>query len=396
MKTTALVDYEVRLSKKGRDAYLKKAIVIVLVGVLLLTGSYATLTLKDRQDNDHDSGSDSENEREHEPIVTESGDLSIHFLELGNKYTGDCVYINYGEIDILIDAGSRTSSSATITNYINLYTQDKKIEYVIATHAHQDHIAGFYSTKTTTGVLDSFEIGTIIDYPLTNSNTATRSSYEQTRDRLVAESGTQHYTALQCYKNEGGAKRIYELGPGVAMEILYQKYYEYKSGDENDYSVCIRIIQDGKQYLFTGDLEKHGEEALVDYYKVNHGGLGHCVLFKGGHHGSSTSSNEELLNAITPEYVIVCTCAGTSEYSSNAISQFPTQAFIDRVSVHTDKVYVTTMIKNYSGNKYESLNGNVIFLVKEGKTTIVCSGDDRILKDTEWFKDNRVTPAAWA
>ena len=44
-----------------------------------------------------------------------SGDLEIHFLELGNKYTGDCTYINAGGIDILIDAGSKTSSIPTIS-----------------------------------------------------------------------------------------------------------------------------------------------------------------------------------------------------------------------------------------------------------------------------------------
>ncbi|MCL2879961.1 MAG: hypothetical protein FWF29_06940, partial [Treponema sp.] len=46
--------------------------------------------------------------------VSGSGDLSIHFLELGNKYTGDSIYINYGNIDIVIDAGSRQSSAAAI------------------------------------------------------------------------------------------------------------------------------------------------------------------------------------------------------------------------------------------------------------------------------------------
>ena len=34
--------------------------------------------------------------------------FSVHFLELGNKYTGDCTYIKYGNVDILIDCGSRS------------------------------------------------------------------------------------------------------------------------------------------------------------------------------------------------------------------------------------------------------------------------------------------------
>ena len=83
------------------------------------------------------------------------------------------------------------------------------------------------------------------------------------------------------------------------------------------------IRQDGKQYLFTGDLDKAGEESLVDYYDKNYGGLGHCVLYKGGHHGSSTSSNDVLLNAITPEYIVFTTCAGTSEYTKTIANNSP-------------------------------------------------------------------------
>jgi beta-lactamase superfamily II metal-dependent hydrolase len=77
-----------------------------------------------------------------------SGDLSIHFLELGNKYTGDCTLIKAGDTEVLIDAGSRKGSASTIANYIDEYCTDGVLEYVIATHAHQDHIAGFVGTKT--------------------------------------------------------------------------------------------------------------------------------------------------------------------------------------------------------------------------------------------------------
>ena len=103
------------------------------------------------------------------PLVIQSGELSIHFLELGNKFTGDSVYINYNDIDILIDAGSNLTSSVTIKKYIDQYIKDNKLEYVIATHAHADHIWGFINGNsggtTITGILDSYEIGTIIDFP---------------------------------------------------------------------------------------------------------------------------------------------------------------------------------------------------------------------------------------
>jgi beta-lactamase superfamily II metal-dependent hydrolase len=335
-------------------------------------------------------------------VIEDLGDLSIHFLELGNKYTGDSVYINYNGYDILIDAGSRTSSSTTIINYLKNYVTDDTLDFVIATHAHQDHIAGFYSSGSgvnrTTGVLDAFNIGTIIDYPMTNSTTVTRKNYEETRDRLV-RNGTEHYTALECYRGINGAERIYDLGDGVTLEILYNYYYENKTSNENNYSVCVMIVMENEngrqQYLFTGDLEKAGEDRLVDYYKTEYGGLGECVLYKGGHHGSATSSNESLLDAIRPTYVIICTCAGTSEYSKTVSNQFPTQEFINRIARYTDEVYVTTLINDYAGNKFGPMNGNIIFTVTDGDISIICSSDDRKLKDTEWFLKYRTMPDEW-
>lgn len=62
-----------------------------------------------------------------ETIVTD--DLQIHFLELGNKYTGDCTLIKVGDTEILVDAGSRQSSAKTITEYVSRYCTDGVLEY---------------------------------------------------------------------------------------------------------------------------------------------------------------------------------------------------------------------------------------------------------------------------
>ena len=326
--------------------------------------------------------------------LVKDGAMSIHFLELGNKYTGDCIYINYGNIDILIDAGSRTSSAVTIKEYIDQFCKDGILEYVIATHAHQDHIAAFCSTASITGILDAYKIGTIIDFPLTNSASAISRNYVNTRNRLV-EAGTSHFTALQCYNNEGNARRIYDFSGGVKMEILYNYFYENQTKDENNYSVCLMIIHNNRKFLFTGDLEADGEYLLVDYYKTHHGGLGHCVLYKGAHHGSNTSSGEVLMAAITPEYICVCTCAGTTEYKAAPANVFPSQDFIFRTAPYTDKIYLTTLIKDYSRNDYSSYNGNIIFWASNDTITVQCSADNQILKNSEWFLKNRIMPDPW-
>jgi len=371
----------------------KVTVIIVLLIVVSLAAAGAYYFVVMNADAGKDTGYDTKDEYDHDPIILSEGDLSIHFLELGNGSTGDSIFIKYGDVDILIDAGSTGASAATISKYIKDYVIDGKLEYVIATHADTDHIAAFVGTSTVRGVLDSFEVGTIIDYPLSDKTTAVRKNYEGKRDGLVAN-GTEHYTALECYNGVNGAQRVYDLGPGVTMEILYNYYYENRTGDENDYSVCLMIVQDGKQYLFTGDLESSGESKLVDHYEAERGGLGHCVLFKGGHHGSVTSSTDKLLDEITPDYVVVCAVAGSAQYTSNPLNQFPTQAFINRMAPHTTEVYVTSYM---SGGKPGPLNGNVVFLVsgEDGSVEIMCSGTDKVLKDTDWFKASRTAPAAW-
>lgn len=316
------------------------------------------------------------------------GDLSIHFLEVGNKYTGDCTLIKVGDTEVLIDAGSRKGSAATIVPYIQQFCTDGILEYVIATHAHQDHIAGFVGTTKVDGVFESFVCETIIDYTLSNSTAGIRSEYEALRDAEVA-AGAKHYTVLECWNNENGASRSYTLGDGITMNFLYQKFYEESTSDENDYSVCMILTQGENNYLFTGDLEKDGEASLVASND-----LPKCVLYKGGHHGSPTSSTAELLSAIDPDIVCVCCCCGSDEYTKNVENMFPSQAFVDRIAPYTDKVYVTTIVSDNEAG-YESLNGNIVVYVENGELKMRCSNNTTLFKDTDWFKANRTLPDAW-
>jgi competence protein ComEC len=325
--------------------------------------------------------------QEQAPVYTDD-EIQFHFLELGNKYTGDCTLVKVGDTEVLIDAGSRAGSASTIVSYINQYCTDGVLEYVIATHADQDHISAFVGTSKIAGVFDSFVCETIIDFPLTNKTTQTYQNYVAKRDAEV-QSGAKHYTALECWNNQNGAQRSYELADGITMNFLYQKFYETKTTDENDYSVCALFTQGTNNYLFTGDLEELGEKSLVE-----NNDLPKCKLFKAGHHGSKTSSTSELLAVIQPEIVCVCCCCGSDEYTDTNANQFPTQAFVDRVSAYTGKVYVTTIVAD-NADGFKSMNGNIVVSSKGGDLTVTCSNNNTLLKDTEWFKENRTTPTAW-
>ena len=317
-----------------------------------------------------------------------SGDISVHFIELGNAYTGDCTYIKAGDTDILIDAGSRTSSIPTIAAYLEEYVTDGVLEYVIVTHAHQDHYAGFATGTDTDSLFDLFSCETIIDFALTNQDPDSNmySNYVRERGEAISRGAT-HYTAQECMDN---GKSEWDLGAGITLTILDSYYYDHKASTENDYSVCCLISQGDLHYLFTGDLEEKGEEYLVEYND-----LPQVALFKAGHHGSKTSTTDPLLRVIRPEIVCVCCCCGSAEYTDTDANQFPTQDFIDRVAPYTDAVYVTTLCVDWDEKTFRSMNGNIVVSSTNGTTRVECSASDLKLKETEWFRTHRDTPDAW-
>ncbi len=327
-----------------------------------------------------------------------SGELQIHFLELGNKATGDCIYIKAGETDILIDAGSVASSTDTTSAYIDNYCTDGTLEYVIVTHADTDHIAGFAGSKTSPSMFSRYECETIIGFSLTNreevNENGNKTTYGDYVDQLelAKAGGATYYTALECWNQTNGAQRVYEIADGIELEILYNYYYENESTDENNYSVCVMLNQGDKHFLLTGDLEEDGEEKLVEYNEQ----LPEVELFKAGHHGSKTSSNDCLLSVIKPKIVCVCCCAGYNQYHAKDENVFPTQDMIDRVSAYTHKVYITSMYDESAEGEYRSMNGNIVVTSDRDGVEVNCSNNNTLLKDTDWFKENRTCPDSWS
>ena len=333
--------------------------------------------------------------------------LSIHFIQLDNGANGESIYIKAGDTDVLIDAGSTPTSAKRISNYVNRYCSDGRLEYVIVTHADADHIAGFVGTTVAKGIFDSYECETIIQFARTNQDSDIYKDYCAKRDAEVV-AGAKAYTALDCYNNTKGAQRTYQLAEGITLTILYQEYYETFTSNENDYSVCVLISQqyqvgdttETNHYIFTGDLEQAGEQSLVKYNP----NLPQVVLYKASHHGSSTSANEPLLNVINPQIVCVSCVAGSIEYTTNMSNTFPTQQFINRIANYTDRVYVTDVAKLALNNKTgyynvvgtSPLNGDIVCACTNGEVTMYFSHNDTKLKDTDWFRDNRTPPTAWA
>lgn len=369
-------------------------------------------------------------------------DFQIHFMMLGNDKAGDSIYIKAGDTDVLIDAGSTAGSATTTMAYFSSYCTDKNFEYVIATHGDADHISGFPN------IFEQYSVDTVIDFTSEtsdefaaykeelSSNSKAKRSYFVATTKTTATYGNyltardthakNHYTAGDCYLNQNGGKRQYQLSDNVTMDILYNYYYYDNDNndspdtiDENNFSVLtlFTYTKNGISHKFFlgGDLELEGEEKLAEYYdgSTTEKTLGKVDLYKAGHHGSKTSSNDCLLDILQPKLCVVCCCCGTDEYTGATDNQFPTQQFINRISKWTDMVYVTTVMDTYEiltaeanakgnttktgvavGGQYlhssgfKALNGNIVVSCGGQNIGLWASNNLTKLKDTEWFNSS--------
>jgi competence protein ComEC len=330
-------------------------------------------------------------------VVGNVAPIDIYLQELGNGHTGDSIYIKAGDNDILIDAGSNNASAKTLTAFLKSKVTDNKLEYVIATHAHTDHIGAFYGTD---GIFGNFDCRTIIDFPKymsdkdPTSTTSVFGRYIHERDAEVSGGtsfGAEHYTALECYNadSEGttGAHRYYTLGENLKMQILYNYYYDHsQTAGENDYSVCLQFIQGNNHYLFCGDCEELSEDTVVANNSPTH-----CVFYKADHHGSKTSTGPKLMAAITPKYVGISCVAGNYEYKQTHFDYtFPCQRTINTLGPITKAIMVTSLGSPTSTTAVSSFNGTIHvagYGPDEKDVTMTGSVNSTYLKDSAWFKE---------
>lgn len=363
-------------------------------------------------------------------ILNPDNGLSIHFVELDSYNTGDCTYIKAGDTDILIDAGSTKGAATTIESYLDDsnrggdYVSDGKLEYVIATHAHEDHISGFVGTDDAskdggkTGIFYHYQVDNLIDFsyfdngettifsnetPTSGAGTQIYQAYVAARSYAVGR-GTIWKTIGQRYAD---SEMEINLGSGITLKLLYTYFVDHTSADvkglnasftksgfssQNDMSVCALLTYGTKNFLFTGDAEAYAEYSLVQSNV-----LPQVDLMKGGHHGSYTANSDVLLSVIQPKMVCICCCAGTKEYAkTDKTHSFPAQEAINRIAPYTDRVYVTTLGDYDSTTYHVPFNGNIVIKYLGSAETLTCSNNSTKLKDTAWFKSNRTCPSAWA
>lgn len=248
----------------------KRSLWILLISLLLLI--LITLAI--------DKDSDSFLKTAHNTLFGEDVDskpdpsmLEVHFIDVGQ---GDAIFIKSGEQHMLIDSGDKHNLN-DLVNYLKSHDVSK-IDYLIATHPHSDHIGAM------AGIIESFEIGKIIMPDVIHSS----KTFEDLLDAISNNN-------LKITKPLIGKE--YNIG-SASFVIIAPNSTDYSS--LNDYSVGIKLTNGENSFILTGDAEINSENEML-----NNGISLKADVLKLAHHGSSTSNGNDFLDAVDPSIALI-------------------------------------------------------------------------------------------
>lgn len=199
-------------------------------------------------------------------------DLEVHFIDVGQ---GDSILIQSKDMAMVIDGGENHMGERVVTYLKSLGIE--KLDYLVATHPHSDHIGGIDT------ILYEIPVDTII-MPHVYHSTKTYA------DVIKAIKDVNGYIS---YPEVGD---LYPFNNGY-FTIVAPNNQDYSN--INNYSIGIRLTHGYNDFLFTSDAEIIAEEEMLS------NGLNlSSEVYKLAHHGSTTSNSSEFLDAVNPYYAV--------------------------------------------------------------------------------------------
>lgn len=251
-----------------------------------------------------------------QPRAIAEDELQVHFIDVGNA---DCILVRQGSHNLLIDAAEHTREEP-VREYLRRHGV-KKLDLVISTHPHSDHMGGMAA------ILEHFTVERFIMSYMPEGEEPTTDVYERMLNALVRRK-------ISVEEAQPGV--IYTLG-GAKIQLVAPHPLDKTIEDANQISVVARLTYGEYAFLFTGDAEMDLEERMVA------SGLELSAdVLKVAHHGSKTSSSTAFLRAVSPKYAVIS--CGFNDYGH------PTPEVLSRLAQVGAQVYRT------------DLSGDIVFV----------------------------------
>lgn len=228
-------------------------------------------------------------EKEREAYEVTGGTVEIHMIDIGQ---GDSILIMAPEGNILFDAGeNKNESEDKLKSYLD-GLGIKEIEYFILSHHDADHIGGADM------VIDTYSVETVI--------------MEDWDPDYGDKTGVYNSVIESVSKSEGTEIVDYDAGDKLELGELHLEFLGpvKEFNDKNEDSIVVRVDFGKNSILMTGDAEEGAEAELLKTYSVAELD---CDVLKVGHHGSSSSTTERFLDAVSPEYALI-SCGVGNKY----------------------------------------------------------------------------------
>ncbi len=209
------------------------------------------------------------------PRNNTTGDLRAYFLDVGQ---GDSSLILFRDKVILIDAGEIEEGGRVVSDLQKLGV--KKIDLLVATHLHSDHIGGMQD------VLARFPVGKVLDSGIPSSSVL----YERFLDTVDKKNIP--YTVAE-------PGQTIDLDPSLGILVLSPP--KNRTGDDiNTNSIVLRISFGTFSILYTGDATIPAEEVMAkNGYPLD------ADILKVSHHGSSDAGSAEFLRRVSPGLAVI-------------------------------------------------------------------------------------------
>lgn len=231
--------------------------------------------------------------------------LYLYMIDCGQ---GDCFLLEYNHQFAMIDCGDNQKK---VLDFLKNKKVDE-LQFIVATHPHDDHIGAMEA------VLDNYKCN-LIYIPKTHTDVQVSDWYINLRSKMRSKK----IPVVNPKENDK-----FMLGD-VEFNVLEQFTPKEADYDVNNYSTVIKCSYGKNDILFMGDAEKEVEKQIL-----KEGDEVKAKILKVGHHGSTTSTTKEFLDAVSPEYALI-SCGLENKFNH------PTQKVLDRLKENEVSVYRT-------------------------------------------------------